>query len=152
MRVVIFIVILLLLLGGAAGAYFGLGFNPFAGDETEEVKAEPEPDPYFLSTRPFIVPIFEGQRIAWHVDMALAMEAENEEDYEYLILHANTLRDAFILELGSYMNLMWAEKRELDALLIKKRLRLVAGKIVGQGYVREVVITELNQRRPGTQR
>ncbi|MEM6492140.1 MAG: hypothetical protein AAF684_09625 [Pseudomonadota bacterium] len=147
MRIAIFLGILLLVLGGAAGAYFGLGINPFADDEDQEVVVV---DPLFLDMRPFIVPLFEGRSVAWHADVGIAIETESEEDFEYVTLHANSLRDAFSLELASYMNLQWSELGEIDPILLKNRLRLVAGKIVGRGYIREVVITELLIRRPGT--
>lgn len=152
MRAVLIIGVVLLLLGGAAGAYFGLGFNPFGGDAPEEAEARAPDEPYFISMRPFIVPVFEGQRVAWHVDVELALEMQSEEDFEYVTLHANTLRDAFMLELTSYLNLQWSENREIDMLLLKRRLRLEAGKIVGRGFVREVAISQLQQRRPGVSR
>ena len=147
MRIAIFIGILLLVIGGGAGAYFGLGFNPFAEDEETEVVA---PDPLFLDMRPFIVPLFEGQTVAWHATVSVAIETQSEDDFEYVTLHANPLRDAFALELASYMNLQWSELGEIDDVLLKRRLRLIAGKVVGRGYVREVVITELLVRRPGS--
>lgn len=152
MRAILIIMVLLLVIGGAAGAYFGLGINPFGGDEeAEQAQVEPD-DPRFLTMRPFIVPLFEGQRIAWHVDVELSLEAVSEEDFEYLTLHANVLRDTFTLELASYLNLQWAEFRELDVLLIKRRLRLVAGQVVGRGHVREVTIINLHRRPPGVTR
>jgi len=148
MRIAIFGVILLLVLGGAAGAYFGLGINPFGGDDDEpEVVIV---DPLFLDMRPFIVPLFEGQTIAWHANVSVALETQSEDDFEYVTLHANSLRDAFSLELASYMNLQWSEFGEIDPILLKRRLRLVAGKIVGRGYIREVVLTDMVIRRPGS--
>lgn len=148
MRIAIFGFILLLVLGGAAGAYFGLGIDPFGGGEDEEPEIVAV-DPLFLDMRPFIVPLFEGRTIAWHANISLALETQSEDDFEYVTLHANSLRDAFALELASYMNLQWSELGEIDPILLKRRLRLVAGKIIGRGYIREVVVTDLLIRRPG---
>ena len=150
MRVLIIVLIFLLLIGGAAGAYFALGINPFGGEEDEVAEVvEVIDDPHYLSMRPFIVPITEGQRISFHADVRLALEPQGEENLRYLQAHANILRDVYMRELAAYLNLQWVESGDVQIDTVKQRLRRVADQVVGRGYVNEVQIMELNIRQPG---
>ncbi|MEM7653012.1 MAG: hypothetical protein AAF220_07530 [Pseudomonadota bacterium] len=167
----LFIIILfglLLLLGGLVGAYFALDLR----DEFQQVQdavginltssEEASPIPNYVTMERMRIPVFRGQRVIRHVTFQVVMAADLARDATLLEGSKHILADAYLRELTSYVNLQYDETRLLaredDEVLakrsaknlenIKKRLRLIGNRLMGEGVIDEILMTEYLERRP----
>ena len=166
----LFIIILfglLLLAGGLVGAYFAFDLGDELGQVQEAVgvdllKEPPPPPPNYVPMERMRIPVFRGERVIRHVTVRPVLATASEANAAAIARSQRILADAFLRELTSYVNLQYDEFRLLaqadDEVLdkraaenlanIKKRLRLIGNRIVGEGVIDEVLIPEFLERRP----
>lgn len=145
MKKLIIIFAVLLMLGGATVSVLKvLKMGPFApapDDASAEGidEAPPEP-PRFVEVEQMYVPIFAGDTVATTIQIQIKLETPDDESEATLVRMMPRLNDAFLRDLYSSLPRLLGKDERLDVAVIKRRLQLVADKIVGPGLVENVLV------------
>ena len=107
---------------------------------------KPPPGPVFVKLPTITIPVFEGDAMTRQASLVLALELEkghSEADVERL---ETRLVDAYITDLTALFERRSAEPRIIDAEEIKPKLLETAGRVLGPGVVKSVLIQQAMER------
>lgn len=128
-----------------AGVVAVAGYQMIMGGETREdlVKPSVSSELGFVGLDPFLAPVIDGRKISKYVSVGVMLELYSK-DYKSLINNTITpLRNAFINDFvfQAQMNSGTTELNFLQR--VKTRFRTLATRIVGEGVVKEVLISHV---------
>jgi flagellar basal body-associated protein FliL len=112
-------------------------------EQEEEGKPAPPAGPAFVKMLPINVPIINGNRVSAQVGISLSLELVDGKTADDLEDKLPVLQDAFIKDLYVIFQQRIDQGRPLSGELIKSRLLLTAGRVVGQGIVKSVLIEQM---------
>ena len=140
-KFVIVFAILLMLSGGSIGIMKTLEIGPFAKTEGEaaETAVLNEP-PRFIEMGLLLIPIFTGDRVATTIQLQIKLEtmgAERESKINKLMPRIN---DAFLSDLYAFIPRLVRKEGKIRAIVIKKRLEMIAGKVAGPDLITNVLV------------
>jgi hypothetical protein len=130
----------MLLLGGAGVA--AAAEAPQKG-QTGEGAVE---GPTYVRMPPIVLPVFVGNRIARRAGVVLALELEPGKTEAEMEPKRRKLYDAFITDLYALYDQEGGDDRVIDAERIKQRLQETSDRILGAGFVHEVLIQQAFER------
>ena len=147
---IILTIVMFLVIGGVTVAYFTGLLDPvvnwITGSESEEIsqnntniEKESEKIVIPITMDPLAIPIFQGNSIAATIQIKLKLETNNEEKAERINKILPIISDAFISDLHGFLPRLLKEKKKVDYKIIKKRLQIIADKVVGKGVVTNVI-------------
>ena len=146
--VTIVVAVILMIVGGAVGIMKQLEWGPFAPDNgvtSETAAADPAEPPRFLDMDPLVIPLFAGDTVAGRVQIQIKLETKGAENEEYLTRVMPRLSDAFLRELYAYLPRVIRKQGNIDVILIKRRLQLVADKTAGEGRIDNILIQSVTE-------
>ncbi|MSO93685.1 MAG: flagellar basal body-associated FliL family protein [Rhodospirillales bacterium] len=145
--VVIAFALLMMITGGTVSTMKWLKLGPFAEKSPDEVQAVKVPTgpPVFIDMDPLVVTIFQGDRVAALIQIQLKLETVGNENTVRVQRAMPRLSDAFLRELHAFIPRLLKKEENLDILVIKKRLQMVADKVASPGTVRNVLIQSVTE-------
>jgi len=153
MMMIIISVVLLAAAGG--GGWFV--YQEFLSEPTETAEqteadaaeeAEEPPDPFLVRLTPLTMPVVRGQDIEQYITLMLQIEAVDRESEQIMQKRMPALRDSIITELYGALAVGDVLSGDLIAVAaVKKKVRTAVARIVGEGRVRDILITDVNQRK-----
>ncbi len=157
MRIILIILaIILLLIGGLLGAYYGLGLRsqlPFLdflpvleADEPSESELS-EAKVQYVNFKPLNIPIFRGQKPIRQVTLSMVISVNGLAKSTVIDEKRAEIRNSVLGELQGYLNLQWSESATLDHENVKKRLKIILDRHLGDGIINEVLIPQFYVRR-----
>jgi len=117
-----------------------------AAEEHGKPKEGAVAGPTFIRLAPIVLPVFAGNRVSRQVGLVLALELEpgkTEADYEP---HRRRLYDAFISDLYALYDQLGGNDRVIEPAVIKQRLLETSQRVLGHGFVHEVLIQQAFER------
>ncbi len=102
--------------------------------------------PTYVQMRPIILPIVEGNRVTRTAGVVVVLELEKGKTEAELEPSRIRLRDAFITELYTFIDQHKESARALDAVAVKERLQATSDRILGPGFVHEVLVQQAFER------
>jgi flagellar protein FliL len=102
--------------------------------------------PTFVQMRPIILPIVEGNRVTRTAGVILVLELEKGKTEAELEPSRTKLVDAFITELYTFIDQHKESPRAIDAAAVKVRLQATSDRILGPGFVHEVLVQQAFER------
>jgi hypothetical protein len=141
---VIIFAVLVMLGGGAISVMKWLQIGPFelTGGELAEQQESQEP-PRFIDMDQLTIPIFQGEKVVANFQIQLKLEALGEANESKLLRLLPRLSDAFWRDLYAFIPRLLRKERQIDAIVIKERLRLVGEKVVGKGVINNILVQSL---------
>lgn len=142
--VVIIFAVLIMLGGGAVSVMKWLLIGPFepTGGELAGLQ-EPREPPRFIDMDQLIIPIFQGEKVIANIQIHLKLETLGEANESKLLRLLPRLSDAFWRDLYAFIPRLLRKERQLDATIIKERLRLIGEKVVGKDVINNVLVQSL---------
>jgi hypothetical protein len=105
--------------------------------------------PVFVKLPPIVLPVFSGNRVARQAGLVLALELEPGKTEAELEPNRRKLYDAFIADLYDLYDQLGAANRVIEPTVIKQRLFATSERILGPGFVHEVLIEQAFERPRG---
>jgi flagellar basal body-associated protein FliL len=102
--------------------------------------------PTYVRLPPIVLPVFEGNRITRRAGIVLALELEPGKTEAELEPKRRQLYDAYISDLYALYDEESGTGRVIDAVRIKQRLQSTTDRILGPGFVHEVLIQQAYER------
>lgn len=140
-KFVIVFAILLMLSVGSIGIMKTLEVGPFARAEGEAAETAVLNGPSrFIEMGPLLIPIFTGDRVATTIQLQIkleTMDAERESKINKLMPRIN---DAFLSDLYAFIPRLVRKEGKIRAIVIKKRLEMIAGKVAGPDLITNVLV------------
>jgi hypothetical protein len=102
--------------------------------------------PTYVRLPPIVLPVFEGNRITRRAGVVLALELEPGKTETDLEPKRRQLYDAFISDLYALYEQESSADRVIDATRIKQRLQDTCDRILGPGFVHEILIQQAFER------
>ncbi|HLI13718.1 MAG TPA: hypothetical protein VKY65_19155 [Alphaproteobacteria bacterium] len=100
----------------------------------------------YITLEPLLLSIIRHQDVHKIVSLLVTVELADPEKRYDLELRLPILRDAYISNLTRLLSLGFYDNRNIDIALVKRRLLAVSRKVLGQGVVRDVLITNVLER------
>lgn len=143
---------LVVLISGGAGAwyFFDLETALFGAPApvSKKKKAEPLP-PEYTDLQVMVIPIIRRERVHRSLQVQVVIESEGKANQAIVSAHTAELRDAFIRELNTYINLQYDESNQPEIENVKKRLKLIGDRVLGQpGAISQILLPQFYSRRP----
>ncbi|EKV31589.1 hypothetical protein C882_3962 [Caenispirillum salinarum AK4] len=117
----------------------GLGIKLEDPPPRQEVKPPPV-RPEFVEIEPFILPVIlegEGLRRSIYFNFRLKVRKGTAEDVRP---HTVRIQDAMVRYLHEWIPRWLRDHDEIDLIVMKEKLRIVTGRVVGEGVVEEVML------------
>lgn len=105
--------------------------------------------PAFIKLPPIVLPVFDGNRVTRRAGIVLALELEPGKTAVELEPNRRQLYDAFISDLYAFFDQHSGSDRVIDTTLIKQRLQETSDRILGPGFVHQVLIQQAFERPQG---
>ena len=137
-KIIIIFAVLVLLLGGAGAAAY-LGYIPLGFGAESTVQADDAPTER-IEMDPFTMPVIRGGTLRGDVTLSISLKVRSGPDMFRVWRFQRQLRDAYIKDLHALMSLNLDEPDFLEGEFIRKRLRDIADKVIGRGFVRSVMV------------
>ena len=102
--------------------------------------------PVFVNLPPIVLPVFSGNHVARQAGLVLALELEPGKTEAELEPNRRKLYDAFIADLYALYDELSAENRVIEPQIIKQRLFGTSERILGPGFVHQVLIQQAFER------
>jgi len=102
--------------------------------------------PAYVRLPPIVLPVFEGNKITRRAGIVLALELEPGKTEAQLEPKRRQLYDAYISDLYALYDEESGTGRVIDAVRIKQRLQSTTDRILGPGFVHEVLIQQAYER------
>lgn len=121
--------------GGHGGAASSGGHGGAAPAEDENATG-----PFYYKLAPFYAPVVKKRRIQGYAEIVVTLEVDTK-DAEHLV-HSRLLplRDEFMRDLQFQADMRSGDERAVDLSRIKKRFKILANRMLGEGTVSEVLI------------
>jgi flagellar FliL protein len=140
-RPILAAVLILLLCSAAGGATAAEG-----GKKAEKGGEGAVEGPTYVRLPPIVLPVFEGNKITRRAGIVLALELEPGKTEVELEPKRRQLYDAYISDLYALYDQESGTGRVIDAVRIKQRLQSTSDRILGPGFVHEVLIQQAYER------
>jgi flagellar FliL protein len=157
-KVIIGLVALFLLGGGGAGAYFFF-FKPAEASGVEgEIEDEEHAEKAdhggghgagmeFVELDPLVLPIVDNSGVSQVVSMVISIEVDGASAAEKVKTMSPRLKDAYIQDMYGVLNEHAALKGGvIQVNTIKKRLRKLTDKVLGEDVAQDVLLQVVQQR------
>jgi hypothetical protein len=143
-RLLLLVLVVLLIAGGGGAAWWF-----FLREPEEAPVAEPTPPalPEFVELTPLVLPLIQKGQVTHHITLKVVLEVDAGEK-ERVLLAIRQLTDAYLSELHGLFALRFVRRQDNALPLLRKRLLAVSEKLLGPGVVGDVLLSELNRRRP----
>ncbi len=138
MKIIIILAVLVLLLGGAGAAAY-LGYIPlgFGTEDTAQVDDAPTER---IEMDAFTMPVIRGGALKGEVTLSISLEVRSGPDMLRVWGLKRQLRDAYIKDLHALISLDLDDIGFFEGEFIRNRLKGIADKVVGRGFVRSVLV------------
>ncbi len=151
-KLVVALAFLLFVTAGAIGVLKWLGVGPFELDEsantTEQTTSSRDREtPYFVEMDPVLVPLFRDDKVAATIQIHIQLEVIGSDVSEEVLFARPRLGSAFFQDLYGYIPRMLMNSDRIDMDILKKRLKFIADKTLGEGKVSDVLIQSVNEVR-----
>ena len=144
--VVIAFAVLMMIAGGTVSTMKWLKLGPFADKTAEQAVVKvPVGPPVFVDMDPLVVTIFQGDRVAALIQIQVKLEAVGNDSAARVQRAMPRLSDAFLRELHAFIPRLLKKEENLDILVIRKRLQMVADKVITPGTIRDVLIQSVTE-------
>lgn len=142
-RLLIILPVLLVVVGGAAA-----GLMSMRAQDKAEPAEQPAPEPpTFVELRPMVLAMIQEGQVTHHLTLKVVVEVN--ADYVKPVEHAlPAIRDAYFSELHGLLAMRYVREHGDILGLLSKRLELVSDRLLGQGVVNNVSLSELARRNP----
>ncbi len=119
-----------------------LGIGPFEkfsslGGGGSEGEKEP---PSFIELDPMAVPIFQGEKVVATVHIQVKLETVGKNNFARIGRAKARIRDAFLSEMHVFIPRMLRMTERIDIFILKKRLQMVADRVMADRTIRNVLI------------
>jgi len=149
MKRLLFLIPILVLLGGAATWWFLLRAPPADGAGAADAGGLIAKS-RFVRLDPIVLPIIREGQVILHVNLVLNVELARPLPVEDVDGQKLPLRDAMISELYALYSLRHVQDSGYDSPVVRERLARRAESIFGPGSVSDVLVEDVNERKPGT--
>jgi flagellar FliL protein len=136
--------LLALLLGGAL-----LRVPPVAGEEASKKEEGKGEGPTYIKLAPIVLPVIEANKVTRQVGLVLALELEPGKTEAEFEPNRRRLYDAFMADLYDLYDQFGGGGRVIEPTVIKQHLFLTSERILGPGFVHEVLIQQAYERTRG---
>src|SRR3546814_19105751 len=107
------------------------------------------PEPVFFPVDPpLVISLIQENEVTHHVTMQLTLLLADGEDLATTSDALPLLRDAVLTELHSLFALRLVRNAGFESDLVKQRLLLICGELLGKGVVSEILLREVERRPP----
>src|SRR5579871_5919673 len=106
-----------------------------------------ENGPPYVRFDPIFISVIDGNRVARQIGVTLVLELLDVKSKPDVEAMHKQLNDAFFRELYGFFQTKAGAAGKVDEVYLKRRLLATAGKIVGQGIVKEVLVEQLFERK-----
>ncbi|SCA55128.1 exported hypothetical protein [Candidatus Terasakiella magnetica] len=144
-KAILFLVLLLVVAGAAVGVLYFLKLGPFEGPPpektAEELELEKETTTTTIAIKPFTIPMFQGERVAGGIKVQFDLEVALGQE-ELINAQMIRLEDAYLRDLYVFMPRLLRNKESLDIAALKKRLKRITKKVLGEDatHVEDILI------------
>ena len=143
MKTAIILVVLLIVLGG--GGYVGWqqmgeSSSPSSVGESGGISFFTNDEPRFVELDLLTAPFLRGGKFVKYVVLVINLEVSNDDQVEEVRAVMPRLRDAFVTELHTIATMRNPEQKMLNIKRIKSRLLVSANEVMGEGFVRDVLV------------
>lgn len=142
-RLAIILPVLLIVVGGAAAAVLSMRAQPVL-ESAERPAADP---PAYLELRPLVLPMIQAGQVTKHLTLKVVVEvnADYVKPVEYAL---PVIRDAYFSELHGLLAMRYVREHGNMLGLLGERLVLVSDRLLGEGVIGNVLISELGRQNP----
>lgn len=133
----------LILTVGVVAAMRWLAVGPFeVVEDVEEKKGpeEPEREAILIDMDTLVLPVIQGDQIAGTIQIQVKLETNGQENAIFLKQRLTKVNDAFVKDLHSFIPRLLKKKERLDVIILKNRLKVVGERLLGKGYIDEVLV------------
>ena len=144
-KMIIIFAFLVMLGGGTTSLLKWLEIGPFAESKKEEKqpKAQKVEDTITIDMDPLVTTIFQENRVAAMVQIALKLETQGDKRAERIKYLLPVINDAFLRDMHSFMPRLLKAEERIDPEIIRQRLQLIGDKVAGKGLIRNVVVGDI---------
>lgn len=141
-KLVIAFSLLIVIAGGTISVLKWLEIGPFANTAVEggDDKMAPPEAARYIDMDPLVITLFQGNKVAATIQIQVKLEASGKDNEKTIYKILPRLSDAFIRDLHSFIPRLLRKSDELDAIVIKQRLKMVSDKVAGKGIVSNILI------------
>lgn len=140
--IVIAFAVVLMLTGATVSVMKWMQLGPFAEQTEEEAKQnnQARQQPIYVDMPPLIINIFNGENVGKTVQIQVKIEVMGSQNSGQVNRQLPRLTDAFVRDLHAFLPRIMQEEEKLDVFVIKKRLQIIADKVLEPGIVNDVLI------------
>jgi hypothetical protein len=148
-KIVIAFAMLLMLSGGAISVMKTMGLGPFAKSEGEAAEARmlSEP-PRFIEMGLLLIPIFSGDRVITTIQIQIKLETKGTEREAKINKLMPRINDLFLRDLYAFIPRLVKKEGKIRAIVIKKRLEMLATKVAGPDLISNVLVQSITDTSP----
>ena len=145
-KIVIIFAVILMVTGAAISILKWLKIGPFSEEAQKVEEVVVDPVPISIDMDRLTVPIFSEDRVAATVLIDFKIEAMGFENQEKITKLLPRISDAFFKDLYIFIPRVLRGQNKLSKNLLAKRMEHIGDKIVGDGVLHSVSITEVSER------
>ena len=131
---------ILILAGGAVAAMKWLAIGPFEVARSIEEQKEPKEKPILIDVDPLFLQVIREDQIAGTIQIQIKLETAGQENAIFLKRILTKVSDAFLQDLHGFVPRLLRKKERLDAIILKDRLNVISGRLLGKGYINDVLV------------
>ena len=141
---IIVFAVLLMLGGGTFSIMKTLDVGPFAkaGGEASD-KTELNEPPRSIEMGMLLIPIFSGDRVSTTIQLQIKLETMGTDREAKVKKLMPRINDAFLSDLYAFIPRLVKKEGKIRAIVIKKRLEMIVGKVAGQDLISNVLIESI---------
>jgi len=141
-KLLVILAAILILAGGAVAAMKWLAIGPFEVAETAEPAEEKEPpkESIFIDMDPLMLPVIQGDQIAGLIQIQVKLETVGQDNAIFLKRRLTKISDAFVKDLHGFVPRLLKKKERLDVIILKDRLKVIGDRLLGKGYINDVLV------------
>jgi len=148
-KFVVVFAMLLMLSGGSISIMKTLEMGPFAKTEGEAAEeAVSDEPPRFIEMGLLLIPIFSGDRVATTIQIQIKLETMGTENESKVNKMMPRINDAFLRDLYAFIPRLVRKEGKIRAIVIKKRLEMIAGKVAGPDLISNVLVQSITDTSP----
>ena len=148
-KFVIVFAMLLMLSGGTISIMKTLEMGPFAKNEGEGAEeAVLDEPPRFIEMGLLLIPIFSGDRVATTIQIQIRLETIGTENEDKVNKMMPRINDAFLRDLYAFIPRLIRKEGKIRAIVVKKRLELIAGKVADPDLISNVLVQSITDTSP----
>jgi len=90
-----------------------------------------------------LIPIFSGDQVSTTIQLQIKLETMGTEREAKVKKLMPRINDAFLSDLYAFIPRLVKKEGKIRAIVIKKRLEMIAGKVAGQDLISNVLIESI---------